>query len=329
MNRFCFISVASIIFLFLHLVSCELSLKNTFKAHFFGINSLEISNDNDIITTGGGDFNIKIWSSDTFELKNMIHCHNESEGLGFNIKNIVFLESGDLVSASSVYYYGRDSYETRIFYKLWDFNSSKMKTFQNGKSFQEVDNMILLSNGDLAIVTSERILTIRESQSLEIKKIIEPTKIDYVPFAGLIELKNKDLLYGCDGTVNIFDTQFNLKATFNLIGDLRYVIMLKNGDLVTSESDDALRIWDQNSYKLKNTIKDSNVTKGVVQMIQLENEDLVLGTSDGFINVIDSQKFELKQKLNTFDEVLAFNIMKNGDLVSGHNNGTISVWANN
>ena len=105
--------------------------------------------------------------------------------------------------------------------------------------------------------------------------------------------------------------------------------MLKNGDLITAESDEALRVWDQNSYKLKHTISDLKISKDVTQIIQLENEDLVLGTKDGYLNVIDRQNYELKQKVNALDQVNVFNILKNGDLVSGHYNGTISIWSSN
>jgi WD40 repeat protein len=310
---------------FLQFVSCELSLKGTFKAHYFGITSLEISNDGDIVSAGGGDFDIKVWNSVTYELKNTIHCHNESEGLGFSIKNIVFLSNGDLASASSVYYYDKITYETRVFYKLWDLADSKMKTFQNGKSFQEVENMIKLKNDDLAIVTNDRILTLRDSQSLNVKTVLKPFKIDYVPFAGLVELENQDLLYGCGKTINIFDDR-HLKTNFSLVANLNYIIMLKNGDLLTAESDESLRVWDKFNYQLKQTINDNKVTKGVGQMIQLENEDIVLATNDKSLNVIDGKTFELKQKIDVQDEVLAFNFLKNGDLVTGSSNGTISVW---
>lgn len=330
MNAFFIISVLNIIFFIFNLVSCELHLKNTFKAHYFGINSIGISNNGDIVSIGEGDFDIKVWDKSKFELKKTIACHNTSEGLSFSVKKIIFLNNGNFISASSVYYYGRESYETRIFYKLWDFDSSKMITFQNGKSFQEVENMIKLDNENLAIVTNERLLTLRETQSLKILTVLEPFKIDYVPFAGLIELKNKDLLYGSGKTINIFDSNtFNLKANFSLLAELRYIVLLKNGDLITAESDEALRVWDQNSYKLKHTISDLKISKDVTQIIQLENEDLVLGTKDGYLNVIDSQNYELKQKVNALDQVNVFNILKNGDLVSGHYNGTISIWSSN
>jgi WD40 repeat protein len=264
-------------------------------------------------------------------LKNSIQCHNESEGLGFNIKNIAFLSNGRLASASFVSYYNRDSYDTRSFYKLWDLADSKMITFQSGEVFQEVVNMIKLKNRDLAILTTNRlsvtvILTVRDSQSLNVKRVLKPSKIDLiVRDASLVELKNQDILYGNDKTINIFNDQ-HLETNFSLVADLNYIIMLKNGDLLTAESDEFLRVWDKFNYQLKQTINDNKVTKGVVKMIQFDNEDIVMATNDRSLNVIVGKTFELKQKIDVQDEVLSFNFLKNGDLVTGSSNGTISVW---
>ena len=318
------------IFLIFHLVFGELRFKTKINAHYFGINALEVSSSGDIVSTGGGDFNIKIWNSETFELKNTIPCHNESEGLGFNVRSLVFLKNGNLVTGSSVYYYGRETYETRIFYKLWDFKSSKMILYQNGESFDEIENMIQIKNYDLAIVTNFNRFSIRNNENLLVKKNLAPFKDCNALNSEMILLKNQDLLFGCGNNIHIYDgDSLNPKANFTLISKLNSLIVLVNGDLLTAELDDALRVWEKDTFQLKQTIKQDKITDGINKMIVLNNGDLLLGTNDGFLRLLDGETYELKQEINVVDQVLALNILTNGDLLSGSSNGTISVWSTN
>jgi WD40 repeat protein len=137
----------------------------------------------------------------------------------------------------------------------------------------------------------------------------------------IAELKNTNLVSGHDGSIVIWDSQFNCLHRLTVDGPVGHLLVLGQGGIISAEeSGKVITIFDD-KYKVVNSLYP---LKGEINdVVELSNGDLVVACRD----VVIYRKYELIKTLNGHTRIpLSLLDIGYGYLASAGLDGTIRIW---
>ena len=185
--------------------------------------------------------------------------------------------------------------------KIWNINEKTNRTFKKNEKKHFFLNVcvytiLMLKNGDLASGTSDSEIVIWNIKDGKVKKTIK--------YSGN---NNRDIV------------------------QVISLVLLKNGDLASAstlcfkKSDNAIKIWDIESERVKRTL--TGHTDSVTVLTVLENGDLVSGSADKTIKIWNVETGNvIKTLTGHINSVSALKVFDNGDLVSGSVDCCMKIW---
>jgi len=107
-------------------------------------------------------------------------------------------------------------------------------------------------------------------------------------------------------------------------GTVTAVTTLSNSDVVSSSTDETVRIWDSTTGQCKHIVQ---FPASVIALAALPNGDIVCVSEEQPLVMIDKFGNQLRvfDRLSTMD-ILCVGVLPNGDIVSGSADNTIRIW---
>ena len=145
---------------------------------------------------------------------------------------------------------------------------------------------------------------------------------------SIVLLPKKNFLISCswDTTIIIWNlTDYSLTNTIKAHSHfIDYLVVLPNNYLASASRDQTIKIWDTNEW---NIVKEINFqSKGYISLEVLSNERLVAATDEeSKIEILNYNTGDRIYTIKTDSNVNALGVLKNGNLLSGHNSILINV----
>ena len=239
-------------------------IKKTFQTNETNINSILISQDGQFVTSSNDNCMIKVWTNDTFELRQSINPDEKKLGLGCELITMSFLNGYNrLVTAHRIVYYN-STYQTRCFINLWDFDTFELKKTFMTDSFDEIHSLIALNENELAISSTNYVIRILDGESLSVKREIPAmtsvfrTKLALFNnrqiLASVSALSQNGLYFERDFFI-FNSSSLEVKHKFNFTSELNLLVVLKNGFIVSAHDDASIKIWGAKTFELKQIFK--------------------------------------------------------------------------
>ena len=289
--------------------------------------SVLLALENGDLASGGADGKIQIWDINNGTIKKTLTGHT-----GW-IRDLKFVDKNFLISAADD---NSNNYADHTLYisklrntekniKIWDIAKGILLNTLKGH-IDSVNSLAVLPNYEFASGSDDKTIKIWNLNTATLKRTLIGHTCDVMK---LLVLNNGDLASGSkDNTIRIWDVESGiLKKTLTEHTSTVYLlVLLENGDLVSCSTDQNIKIWDVESAIAKRTLSLSFIISLSILHV-LENdvfactnwkgsEILILRLDDG------SEKKNLKLNSN----VKSIEILKNGELVSGCQDGTIFIW---
>ena len=240
------------------------ALKKTFQTNDSNINSILISQDGQFVTSSNDNCVIKVWTNDTFQLRQSINPDEKKLGLGCELITMSFLSGlKRLVTAHRIVYYN-STYQTRCFINVWDFDTFELKKTFMSDSFDEIHSLIALNENELAISSTNYVIRILDGESLSVKR--EIPAITSVFRTKLALFNNRQILASVSALSQngfYFERDFfifnssslEVKHKFNFSSELNLLVVLKAGFIVSAHDDASIKIWGAKTFELKQILK--------------------------------------------------------------------------
>ena len=264
------------------------------------------------MASGSNDYQLRIWNSSSFALKNRFPFKT-------NVVSITSLIGNSLAA-------GDGSAKIQILNAEYQI----IKSF-NLNQFA-VRSLIELQNGFLAAGSCTGYINIYEESTWTLYKSFVGHYLNQLIQASCIEtlavLSNGYLISGGDDTnLRVWNLDFNLVTT--LTGhteSVRSVIQLNSGLIASSSDDNNIIIWNQTTWTIVTTL--TGHTKPVYSIIQLANGYIASGSFDNTIKIWDSKAFKLYMTIATNQTGGIYTVcqLSSGLVLSGADDRTINAW---
>jgi WD40 repeat protein len=259
--------------------------KSLLIGHKNKVNSLAILQDGNIISASD-DKTLKVWDIKTLQCIFTI----EDDSM---INSVIVLNDGTIVYCT---------YSIKVQETKDDYNSFKTIDLEDYKA---LNNLVVLSNGNLAISASNKIglgfvvLTLDPYDDYKcIKSLSFLYKVDYI-----INLSS-NMFISFDYLVKVYNIDEDYKEIKTLSENWGFVYSLayvKKANLLISSNNKTIRFWNMNEYKCIKTI---NCHAAVKCLLALPNDYFLSAHYDNTVKIWTTYDFKCIHTFNLYKQVI-------------------------
>ena len=287
-----------------------LSISNL-TGHTDILRTVEILSDGNI-ASGSNDNTIRVWSSETFAVKQVISVTPYPAHILSITSLDGFFAEGD--GSGNINCYNYTTY------------APVLPTANPGNSY--IRSLLKIGDNYLAAGSYGSRITIYDLSLWTVYKILTGHG---GAVNGLKILSNGYFISCSDDRTLIVWNPTSWTQVFVMRGHtaaLRSVTQLKSGLILSSSDDCTVKVWNFNSWTLNTTL--IGHTASVTSVIQLTNGYIASGSSDMTIKIWNSLAFNLYYTINTGQPgIVSIRQLPSGFIVSGGSDHQLKVWGLN